>query len=130
MDISLNPGEPCPPEHTRAVAAAIPEAVRVLNHATISRPGDALGGPSTVDAVIRDLATAAQRLPQLFEQLRRWLDAEYDAGRIEGAGIMAALAYLDDSAAAAAGLEDALKAAASGTSTLTVPYSGDEDQED
>lgn len=122
MDISLNPGDPCPPEHTRAVAAAIPEAIRTLNHATISRPGDALDSPATAEAVIRDLATAAQRTPQLLDQIRGWLRGEFHAGRLEGdTAIVDACAYLEEAAGIASCLEPVLKRAASAISTLSVP---------
>ncbi len=129
MDISLNPGAPRSPDYTRAVSAAIPEAVRVLNHATIDRPGDALRWPSTADAVIRDLGLFAQRLPQFLDQIREWLMDEYSAGRVEGVNARAALAVagarLRDAAAIAARLENALANAAVATSTLSAPYSED-----
>jgi hypothetical protein len=136
VDITLDTDAPRSPEYTRAVAAAIPEAVGCLNHATIGRPRDALGQPATADAVIRDLHLAAQRMPQLFDQLRRWLAAEHDAGRISGAagrtacarlGVDQAAARLWDAAAAAAQLEQTLAAAAAATSTLTVPYGNDQE---
>lgn len=135
MDITLDPGGRHSPKYTRAVAAAIPEAVRVLNHATIDRPGDALGYPSTVDAVIRDLGTMAQRLPQLFDQLREWLADEYAGGRIEGswsaadarASLAVASGRLRDAAAIATRLQVPLQAAAAATGTLSTPYSEDEE---
>src|ERR1017187_6163431 len=64
MDITLDPGGTHSPECTAAVANAIPEAVRVLNHATIDRRNGALVYPADADAVIAALATAMQRLPQ------------------------------------------------------------------
>jgi hypothetical protein len=58
MDITLDPGGTHSPEYTAAVANAIPEAVRVLNHATIDRRNGALVYPADADAVIAALATA------------------------------------------------------------------------
>lgn len=79
--ITLNPDGPHSPEYTRQVAAAVAEGVRVLNYAT--RDSEALQCPPDVDSVVQDLATTAQRLPQLLEQLSNWLGIDYAAGGVE-----------------------------------------------
>ena len=56
-----------------ALAQITAEAIRALNHATFPRAG--LSEPATVYRVLGELATAANRLPQLCSQLARWLEA-------------------------------------------------------
>ena len=63
-----------------ALAQITAEAIRALNHATFPRA--ALSEPGTVYRVLGELATAANRLPQLLTQLARWLDEENTAGRL------------------------------------------------
>ena len=63
-----------------ALAQITAEAVRALNHATFPRA--ALSEPATVYRVLGELATAANRLPQLCSQLARWLAEENTAGRL------------------------------------------------
>jgi hypothetical protein len=82
VNIDLNTDGPHSPEYTREVGNALAEAVRVLNHATGSHAAEALEFPSDVDAVVQSLTEAAQRLPQLIEQLTQWLTEQRDAGRI------------------------------------------------
>ena len=67
------------PENTRAAAHAAAEAVRYLNHATFT---GGLRDPSDVDAILGDLQTFMERLPQLLSQLGAWLLAECAAGRV------------------------------------------------
>ena len=64
---------------TAAAADLAAEAVRYLNYAA---PRGGLTEPATIAAVAAGLATALYRLPQLLYQVRDWLDAENDAGRI------------------------------------------------
>jgi hypothetical protein len=69
-------------EHTTGTAHLAAEAVRFLNYATGSHSGEGLSWPSTVYTVTADLSLAAGRMPQLFGQLTRWLDAELAAGHL------------------------------------------------
>jgi hypothetical protein len=70
-------------EHTDRTPAQLAdqaaEAVRALNHATIS------GGyewPSDVDDVVAGLGRAAARMAQAIDQASRWITAQHDAGRV------------------------------------------------
>ena len=73
-------GGPHDDDTITALAQITAEAIRALNHATF--PQAALSEPGTVYRVLGELATAANRLPQLCSQLARWLDAEHTAGRL------------------------------------------------
>ena len=73
-------GGPHDDDTITALAQITAEAVRALNHATFPRA--ALSEPGTVYRVLGELATAANRLPQLCSQLARWLDEENTAGRL------------------------------------------------
>jgi hypothetical protein len=61
-------------------ARAAAEAVRELNHLTPSRC--AYVWPSDVDAVIGELGTLVQRMPQTFRQASMWLEGQHLAGRV------------------------------------------------
>ena len=94
-------GGPHDDETITATAQITAEAIRALNHATFPRA--ALTEPGTVYRVLGELATAANRLPQLLSQLARWLTEENTAGRLAGdhdlASVMAYLtARLDENA--------------------------------
>ena len=69
-------------EHTTGTAHLAAEAVRFLNYATGARAPAWLNYPSTVYTVTADLSLAAGRMPQLFRQLTRWLEAELAAGHL------------------------------------------------
>jgi hypothetical protein len=94
--VRLSPGGPHSPDYTREVASAVAEAIRVLNHATLSYFGEALAFPADADAVIGSLGAAPQRLPQLLDQVRGWLASELTAGRLQ----VDYGSYADDPAAA------------------------------
>jgi hypothetical protein len=88
VEITLSAHEPHRPEYTRQVAAALAEAVRILNYATMPSAFEeaasaGLAEPSDVDAVVQELAIMASRLPQLFGQLARWLGEQDSADRLE-----------------------------------------------
>jgi hypothetical protein len=71
----MNPHDTHPIEH----AAAAAEAVRWLNHTTLR------GGyqwPSDVDAVIGQLQTLAERMPQALTQASHWLHQQHRTGRV------------------------------------------------
>jgi hypothetical protein len=97
------------------------EAIRSLNHQT----RDGLAAPAEVYAVIGGLSTMTARLPQLLQQLSRYLIAEQTAGCIRHdtepdptAAVKAALAALNDASARAESLRSALDAAHQATSHL------------
>ena len=58
------------------------EAIRYLNYATGSHSSEGLIYPSTVYLIAGRLGMAADRMPQLFDQLSRWLAAEDAAGHL------------------------------------------------
>ena len=111
-----------------ALAQITAEAVRALNHATFPRA--AHSEPGTVYRVLGELATAANRLPQLCEQLARWLDAENTAGRLaHDTGLMPApvhfvMARLEEASRRAALLGGALDDAQQATAGLYRPGGG------
>ncbi|HET9969755.1 MAG TPA: hypothetical protein VFQ68_16090, partial [Streptosporangiaceae bacterium] len=80
MEIDLSTDGTASPARTRHLAEAFAEIARVLNHATMHR--EALEFPSDADGLLRDLALAAARLPQLCSQVARWVAAEDAAGRV------------------------------------------------
>jgi hypothetical protein len=61
-------------------ARAAAESVRELNHLTLGEGGYVW--PSDVDAVIGELDTLVQRLPQAFRQAGLWLEGQHIAGRV------------------------------------------------
>lgn len=90
-------------------AQAAAQAVRDLNHATVSGTGYAY--PSDVYEVLGALVLLAQRLPQALTQAGVWLDREHDAGRV-GHDSGEALKLASDLSAALLGLSDAVGHAA------------------
>ena len=126
-------GGPHDDDTITALAQITAEAVRALNHATFPRA--ALSEPATVYRVLGELATAANRLPQLCSQLARWLDEENTAGRLahDHRHLPGAMAYvmarLDQNAPRyAALLGGALDDAQQATAGLYRPGGGGEDQ--
>lgn len=63
------------------IAEGIAEAVRLLNYATMPVTGE-LEYPGDLCSVLADLKIAAERMPQAFDQMARWITAEHDAGRV------------------------------------------------
>jgi hypothetical protein len=63
---------------TAAQTAA--EAIRTLNHLTLS--GTGYSSPGDVYAVLVELQTLAERLPQALSQAQEWLYREAEAGRV------------------------------------------------
>ena len=120
--VILDTGAPSDPEYVREVADAFAEAVRVLNHLT--RHHEALKYPSEADRLIRVLATAASRLPQLCGQIGAWLAVEQEAGRVRVPSssslhaVTAARMRLEAAAAVASELQEALDSAARVTCDL------------
>ena len=64
------------------VAGAIAEDVRTLVYLTGAGGSVEFEYPNDLYGVFGELRTAAQRLPQLFGQMARWLGDEYAAGRV------------------------------------------------
>lgn len=103
---SLDVDGPHSPANTMAVADLLAETVRVLNYATQSKAG--LDHPADVYDITGSLHTAMQRLPQLCDQLARWITAQHAGGRLglDGGGdvspaIAQALKALDAASGAA-----------------------------
>jgi hypothetical protein len=69
-------------EHTTGAADLAAEAIRYLNYATGSHSPEALTFPATAYDIATDLGIAARRMPQLFDQLARWLAEQLDAGML------------------------------------------------
>jgi hypothetical protein len=64
------------------VADSIAEGVRTLNYLTGAGGTVALEYPGDLYSVIANLKIASNRLPQLFDQMAKWLTGEYAAGRV------------------------------------------------
>lgn len=130
--VTLNIGIPPHSEYTLEVAEALAEAVRVLNHHTMHH--EALRYPSDADRVLRELSSAASRLPQLLDQIGAWLTAEHEAGCIRvpggewagvpGVAVAAVLMRMDEPRALAGALSGALDRVASVTADMAA--AGDE----
>ena len=104
-------------EHTVGAAYLAAEAVRFLNYATGYHAAEGLRYPATVYEVAGHLSAAAHRMPQLCDQLTRWLRAEDAAGRLgnddgtpPGVTVALAAARLRDAALLAGKLGDDLAA--------------------
>lgn len=81
MKITLNIDGPHSGGHSREVARAVAEGMRVLNHATIgSAPG--LDFASDVDSIMHSLHSAVYGLSQLLHQMAGWLQLLHDDGRL------------------------------------------------
>ncbi|MCP9952325.1 hypothetical protein [Actinomadura madurae] len=76
----MHGGAPRDDQEAIRLAAALPEHVRNLNHATASTPGLAL--PSTAYAILGNLGAATFGLDQLLDQLGRFFLRELQAGRL------------------------------------------------
>jgi hypothetical protein len=64
------------------VSDEIAELVRKLNYQTGAGDTVELEYPGDLYSVVANLKIAAQRMPQLFAQMARWLEAEHAAGRV------------------------------------------------
>lgn len=132
VTVRLSPDGPHSPEYTCQVASAIAEAVRVLNHATLNFTGQALEFPADADTVLCSLSITAQRLPQLLDQLRDWMNGELADGRLRvgygphagdpAAAMADASRRLRDASAIAFRLHLALKDVTAVTSALGAPF--------
>ena len=64
------------------VSDEIAELVRMLNYQAGAGETVELQYPGDLYSVVANLKIAAQRMPQLFAQMARWLEAEHAAGRV------------------------------------------------
>ena len=96
------------------------EAIRALNHLT--RPATtALRDPAEAGDLAAALSCLTGRLPQLLGQLNRWLTGQQQAGHLQtdtrpsapdsAAAVQAVTGHLDQAAACAQQVSDALDAA-------------------
>jgi len=132
--VSLNIDGPRDPQYVLELAEAFSGCVRVLNHLT--RDHGALQYPSEADRLVREVALAVSRLPQLLGQAGAWLEAERAAGRIlvpsgtfagdPDLAVVTARLRLDEAAAYLAEAERALSAAAAVTAGLAAAETGEE----
>jgi hypothetical protein len=135
--ITLDTDAPRDAQYLLEVGEAYAECVRVMNHLTLS--DEALEFPANADRLVRYLATAASRPPQLLQQVTGWLAAEHAAGRIrivegdyEGQpalAVTAAQVYLEDASGAAGMLQQALDTASRVTCDMAAAGTGDEEGE-
>jgi hypothetical protein len=91
---------------TVELADTAARAVRELNHRT--RGPDAFSGPAELYRLVAELVLLADGLPQLLNQVGRWLHAEHDADRVRsdnhadpGPTVWQATAHLADAGDAA-----------------------------
>lgn len=103
-----------PAEHTLALARSAAEAVRSLNHATLS--GSGLAQPADAYTLLGELSLAAAGLPQLLAQVGRWLTTALGAGRLgcddgsdPAAAVSGAWLFISDARAGAAALARAIE---------------------
>jgi hypothetical protein len=134
VNIDLSTDSPPEPENTLKLAQAFAAIARTLNHHT--RHHEALEYPGDADLVIRELSSAAGRLPQLLSQVGAWLEREQAAGRIavtSAAGnshlpaAMSARLRLERAAQVAWELQQALDYAAAETCGLAAAPAGEGD---
>jgi len=69
---------PHDPEATRAIAAGIDSAFRLLNYATMSHNG--LAFPSDVYSVLGELSAAVNKLPQALHQMTQFINTQVTEG--------------------------------------------------
>ncbi len=137
----LGTGGPYSPEDTRRTAALAAEAIRRLNHATLGvHATEALQEPADADAVLVELDSLTERLPQLLAQLGAWLAAECRAGRLrvaygawahspstEALAVSAIRQYLTEAAARTEALREVLHDARQITAALAAAPGDDEE---
>jgi hypothetical protein len=136
--VILNIDAPRSPDYLLEVAEAFAEAPRVMNHQT--RHHEALEYPSEADRLVRELSSAAGRLPQLLDQVAAWLEQEAAAGRIEvpsgewagvpGVAVVAVRLRADYARGLAEGLQEALDSLASVTCQMAAAETGEGGSDD
>ncbi|MGR6913631.1 hypothetical protein ACU635_05205 [[Actinomadura] parvosata] len=78
--VRLSTDGPHDDEYTCEVATALSEAMRVLNHATLSHAG--VSYPATVNDVLGKVSVSAARLDQLLRQLGEALKRMQASGQL------------------------------------------------
>jgi hypothetical protein len=78
-DPPITPDGPHNHERTRAVAAGIDTAFRLLNYATMSPNG--LTYPSDVYSVLGELSAAVHKLPQALQQMAQFINDQVTSGQ-------------------------------------------------
>jgi hypothetical protein len=131
--VTIDVDGPRDPEYVLELAEAFAEAVRALNHLTMSH--DAFEYPSQLDTAIRSLSSAASRLPQLLEQVSGWLADEQAIGRLEivsgehagdtPVAVITARGWLAEAGHLAGRLQVALDIAAEATSSMAAAEMGE-----
>lgn len=113
-----------PAKTPAAHASTAAEAIRSLNHATLSPARNGWTYPGDAYSVIGNLDHAASMLPQAIDQVRALLSSLSAVGRLRSdrgtldRDIVEALASLEDARYAAQTLNEALSRAHSATSHL------------
>ena len=127
--VILSTTAPPSPDYVHEVAAAIPEAFRVLNEQTLHR--EALTEPQDAHQVVLDLAVAHSREPQLLDQLATRLAGMAARGEIRADGedplpllIAAVRLRADKARGLAEELHEALAVLAAATSHLKAAGEG------
>jgi hypothetical protein len=125
-DLDLNPDGPHSPERTREAGQLLDDASRFLAYASMEHQGG-LDYPGDAYRLLADLYTVTGRLPQVCEQLERFLREQqatrplYEArGRDVAAQVERAAAHLGRAADAAHALTRALQQAQSDIAGLGV----------
>jgi hypothetical protein len=131
--VALNKDGPRDPRYLLEVAQALPEAVRVANHLT--RHHEAIEKPHQAHELFGYLELTASRLPQLIDQVARWVGVEAAAGRLrvtagdwEGVpevAIAAVRLRADRARGLAEDLTEALASLGEATKDLAGPEDGD-----
>ena len=125
--ITITTSAPPDPATVTEFGDALPELVRALNHQTMH--AGALAEPADADRLIRNLAEAVLRLPQLLQQVATRLNREYEDGRLVMTGgeflqpvlaVMAVEARLQKAGEHAEALRLMLGSAAAVTSNMAV----------
>lgn len=81
MNIDLNTDGPHSPDYTRQLGDALAETVRCLNYATLAEaPG--LDYPADAYSLLGALCTAMGRMPQLLDQVGRFLRDQAATGAL------------------------------------------------
>ncbi len=78
--VAINIDAPPSPGYVLELAEAAAEIIRALNHLT--RHPEALEFPAEGDQLFRYLESAAERMPQLLDQIASWYERRAAAGRL------------------------------------------------
>ena len=115
--MNLNPDGPHSPERTAEAGSLFDDCSRFLVYATMTGKGG-VAYPSDVYRLVADLYSATARLPQMCGQMEEFLRAQATTGRLyeaRGRDVKIqcdrAAIHLDQAAAAAGALTEALQAA-------------------